>query len=185
MLLQKRADFAVDANYEAGEELEPLKLQPKRETPSLFATIAQTLAALMVIFFASELFVAQLNAIGPWLGVPPAIVALLLSPIATELPEAMNAIIWIRQGKHRMALSNISGSMMIQATIPSALGIAFTPWLFSAPLALGGVITAVAILLLWGLLKLGQLTAQRLAMLGGFYVLFAAGLLWMFQRGMM
>lgn len=161
------------------EELEPLKLQPRRETPALAAALLQTAAALVVIFLASELFVAQLGAVGPWLGIPPAVVALLLSPIATELPETMNAIIWIRQGKHRMAMSNISGSMMIQATIPSALGIGFTPWLFSAPLAAAGVVTALAILLLWTLLKRGRLTALRLALLGLFYVLFAVGLIWL------
>jgi len=50
------------------------------------------------------------------------LLALLLSPIATELPETLNAIIWVRQGKHRLALANISGAMMIQATVrpPSA-----------------------------------------------------------------
>lgn len=51
---------------------------------------------------------------------PPHMVALLLSPLATELPETMNALIWVRQGKERLALANTSGAMMIQATIPSA-----------------------------------------------------------------
>jgi cation:H+ antiporter len=32
-------------------------------------------------------------------GLSSAVTALLLSPIATELPETMNAIIWVRQGK--------------------------------------------------------------------------------------
>ena len=36
-------------------------------------------------------------------------------------------------GKERLALANISGAMMIQATIPSALGIFMTPWLLDAP----------------------------------------------------
>ena len=53
------------------------------------------------------------------------LVALLLSPVATELPETLNAWIWVRQGKERLALANISGAMMIQATIPTALGLFF------------------------------------------------------------
>lgn len=56
---------------------------------------------------------------------PPS--ALLLSLVATELPETLNPVIWVRQGKVALALGNISGAMMIQATIPSALGIFFTP----------------------------------------------------------
>ena len=91
----------------------------------------QTLAALAVIFLASQLFVHQLEAVGPWLGLSPQLVALLLSPIATELPEILNAVIWVRQGKTSLALGNISGAMMIQATVPSALGLFFTPWLLA------------------------------------------------------
>jgi len=48
--------------------------------------VAQTLATLVVIFAASQLFVRQLEWAGPALGLPAVAVALLLSPIATELP---------------------------------------------------------------------------------------------------
>ncbi|MGW7817729.1 hypothetical protein ACWGLF_06245 [Streptomyces puniciscabiei] len=71
-------------------ELEPLKFQPKAASPATWAVVAQTLATLVVIFFASQLFVKQLDAIGPMLGLSAAVTALLLSPIATQLPEIMN-----------------------------------------------------------------------------------------------
>ena len=109
-------------------DLEPLKFRPKDRQPSLFWAALQTGVALVVIFIASRIFVAQLDVIGPLLGLRPQIVALLLSPIATEMPETMNAIIWVRQGKENMALANISGAMMIQATIPTAFGLFGTPW---------------------------------------------------------
>jgi cation:H+ antiporter len=83
--------------------------------------------ALAAISIASHIFVNQLEAIGTIFHWPPHLVALFLSPVATELPETMNAVIWVRQGKERLALANISGAMMIQATVPSALGIIFTP----------------------------------------------------------
>jgi cation:H+ antiporter len=108
------------------EELEPLKFQPGRAEPATAMALIQTLTALVVIFFASRTFVAQLEHLGPALGLRPQLLALLLSPIATELPETMNAVIWVRQGKYRLALANISGAMMIQATIPTALGLFFT-----------------------------------------------------------
>jgi cation:H+ antiporter len=72
-------------------------------------------------------------------------IALYLSPIATELPEILNAIIWVRQGKERLALRNISGAMMIQATVPSTLGILFTPWFFDRHLAMAGVFTMLSL----------------------------------------
>jgi cation:H+ antiporter len=82
---------------------------------------------LAAIFAASQLSVRQLGWAGPALGLSPVEVAVLLSPIATELPEILNAIIWVRAGKTQLALANISGAMMIQATVPSGIGLLFTP----------------------------------------------------------
>ena len=160
---------------EAEGELEPLIFQPKKANPSWIMVTLQTVLALLVIFAASHVFVSQLGTVGPWLGIPSTVVALLLSPIATELPETMNAIIWIRQGKHRLALSNISGSMMIQATVPTALGLFFTPWLFDGALAIAAAVTAIAVAGLLALLRCNALTPVRLALFGLGYALFAFG----------
>jgi cation:H+ antiporter len=166
-------------------EPEPLKLQPRKANPNWVLTSLQTVLALIVIFAASRVFVSQLATVGPWLGIPSVVVALLLSPIATELPETMNAIIWIKQGKHRLALSNISGSMMIQATIPTALGLFFTPWLFDAALALAAAVTAAAVSGLLLLLWRNGLTPFRLALFALFYVVFAGGLLLLWRAGLL
>lgn len=83
---------------EDDEELEPLRFQPGKAAPATWAVVAQTLATLAVIFFAAHFFVKQLDVIGRMLGLSATVTALLLSPIATELPEIMNAVIWVRQG---------------------------------------------------------------------------------------
>ncbi|MEV8604705.1 sodium:calcium antiporter [Streptomyces griseoviridis] len=158
------------------EELEPLKLQPRKASPATWAVVAQTLATLVVIFFAADLFVRQLDAIGPMLGLSTTVTALLLSPVATELPEIMNAVIWVRQGKTRLALANISGAMMIQATVPSGIGILFTTWHFDAPLLWAGLITMAAIGYLLLTLRAHRLTPARLTVAAGFYAVFAVGL---------
>ena len=158
-------------------ELEPLKLRPKDAQPSTGWVLLQTSLALVVIFLASQLFVHQLEAVGPWIGMPPQMVALLLSPIATELPEILNAVIWVRQGKQSLAFGNISGAMMIQATVPSALGIIFTPWILSAASIWAAVVTMISIAGLYALLCRGALSASRLSLFGMLYLVFAAGLL--------
>jgi cation:H+ antiporter len=158
------------------EELEPLKLQPRRAVPTRGAVFAQTLVTLALIFAASQLFVTQLEWAGPALGLPPVVVALLLSPIATELPETMNALIWVRQGKTQLALANISGAMMIQATIPSGLGLLFTPWSLGTPLLLAGGATILAVVYLLVLLRRDRLTPARLAVAAVFYSAFAVAL---------
>ena len=154
-------------------DLEPLRLRPKDLEPSLFWAGLQTSLALVTIFVASRIFVTQLSVIGPLLGLPPQLVALLLSPIATEMPEVMNAVIWVRQGKTGLALANISGAMMIQATIPTALGLFFTPWLFSKPLMLAAAVTVIAIVAMLIAFRLGRLNGRNLAWSAVLYVVFA------------
>ncbi len=163
--------------------LEPLLFQPRAAQPGWPAMLLQTLLALAAIFGASHVFVNQLATVGPWLGIPPAVVALMLSPIATELPETMNAVIWIRQGKQRLALANISGSMMIQATVPTAFGLLFTPWLFDRALALAAAITAVVVVGLRALLRCNRLTPRALAFFLLGYAAFAAGIAVLWSTG--
>lgn len=146
------------------EELEPLRIGSTGRV--------QALLALLLIWGASQVFVAQLAWAGPQLGLSDAVTALLLAPVATELPEVLNAVVWARAGKPDLALANISGSMMVQATVPSGLAILFTPWHLSGPLLLSALATALALVWLlatlprrWGLLGAGA-----------FYVAFAVAL---------
>ena len=156
------------------DELEPLKFQPKQENPHGFMIWLQVILSLGVIAMATHFFILQLEDLSVLLGIPAYLVALLLSPVATELPEIMNALIWVKQGKERLALANISGSMMIQATIPSALGIFFTPWLFDTPLFISGIITVLAILYLLFIFKFKKTDSRLLIVSSGFYFTFIA-----------
>jgi len=42
--------------------------------------------------------------------------------------EILNTILSVRAGKTRLALATISRAMMIQTTVPSGIGLLFTPW---------------------------------------------------------
>lgn len=170
--LYVRQEMTGPAGADEGT-LEPLKFQPRTQNPTTAIAIAQTLLALVVIFMASRVFVAQLEHLGPALGLKPQLLALLLSPIATELPEIMNAIIWVRQGKHRLALANISGAMMIQATVPTALGLFFTPWLLEASLLLAAGVTSLAVVIMFFAFRRGMISRTLLAAMGSLYALFA------------
>ncbi|MDR3502509.1 MAG: sodium:calcium antiporter [Legionella sp.] len=175
-VLYVRQEMKGEDDPEHLDFIEPLKIRPHDENPPKFWALLQTILSLIVIFISSRVFVHQLEIIGPILGLAPQMVALLLSPVATELPEIMNAVIWVRQGKQILALANISGAMMIQATVPSALGIFFTPWILDNASIWGAVITLVSIFGLYLLLQKSALTGARLAYFGLFYVVFAVGL---------
>ena len=153
------------------ELLEPLKLHPRGD-PGLLWALLQTTLALTAIAVASKIFVGQLAAIGLQWGLSSQLVALLLSPVATELPETMNALIWVRQGKERLALANISGAMMIQATIPTALGVFYTSWVFSRELVISALVTLAAVAVLLGLFSRRSVDERSLIPLAGLYAIF-------------
>jgi cation:H+ antiporter len=157
-------------------DLDPLKLQPRKAAPSTWAVVLQTVATLVVIYFASTEFVHQLEWAGPKSGISPTVVALLLSPVATELPEIMNAIIWIRQRKTSLALANISGAMMIQATVPSGIGVIFTPWKFDGALVLSGVVTLLAVTYMFIALRAQRVNPWVFVGAGLLYIVFVVGL---------
>jgi cation:H+ antiporter len=155
------------------DDLEPLRLTPRAATPKTGAALAQTAVALAVIFAASRFFVGELAALGPYLGLKPQLLSLLVSPIATELPETLNAIIWVRQGKVRLALANISGAMMIQATVPTAFGLFWSPWRLDRPLVVAGAVTLLSVVILFIAFRHGWITRTRLASMALFYAAFA------------
>ena len=45
------------------------------------------------------------------------VLATVLAPIATELPEKINSIIWIKKGKDGLAVGNITGALAFQSTV--------------------------------------------------------------------
>jgi cation:H+ antiporter len=46
------------------------------------------------------------------IGIPAGLIALVLAPLATELPEKFNSVIWLRENKDTLALGNITGAMV-------------------------------------------------------------------------
>jgi cation:H+ antiporter len=162
-----------EAEGEEGE-IEPLRVRPKSRDPSVGWALLQTALSLAAIFGASHVFVGQLEVISLWLSIPPQVTALLLSPVATELPETLNAVIWVRQGKERLALANISGAMMIQATVPTAFAIFFTPWRLDPSLIVAAGITALSVAILFFAFRDGRVTGRALTSIGLLYPVFAA-----------
>ena len=167
-----------DGDYE-DDALAPLIFAPRAPKPPLVLSLLQTAFSLAIIFAASQVFVGRLDALAPLLRLKPQLLALLLSPIATELPEIMNAVIWVRQGKHRLALANISGAMMIQATVPTAFGLFFTPWRLDRSLILGATITAAAVAAMFLSFRRGVISRGLLTSMALFYALFVSLLIYL------
>jgi cation:H+ antiporter len=106
----------------------PLRLAPRTARPSPALVIVQFVAALVLTIVASRLFIASLGAISAAFGISAIVVSLILSPIATELPELMNVTIWMRRGFDELALGNVIGAMMFQTSIGSSIAMLASPW---------------------------------------------------------
>jgi cation:H+ antiporter len=72
------------------------------------------------------------------------VVSLLITPIATELPEKFNSVLWIRQKKDTLALGNITGAMVFQSTFPVSVGLLFTTWQLNQQGLVSGVLALVS-----------------------------------------
>ncbi len=99
--------------------------------PRLRACLGQVAVALGLIVAGAYQFVHAVQAITQIVDFSPLLFSLILAPIATELPEKFNSVIWVKQGKDTLSLGNISGAMVFQSTFPVTLGILLTEWRFS------------------------------------------------------
>jgi cation:H+ antiporter len=144
---------------EAGEqesELQPLRFhradrrgyRANPTAPRLRIVNVQVVAALACIVGGAYLFVGAVDSIASSLGVSELLLALVIAPIATELPEKFNSLIWVRQGKDTLAMGNITGAMVFQSAIPTvvALVLAGSAWTVSADTTLAFASAGIAFL---------------------------------------
>ena len=136
---------------------------------------AQLFLSLLVIFWAAHTFVDHLSPLAITLGINPLILALLIVPVATELPEKFNSVLWIRRGKDTLALGNISGALVFQSTFPITLGLFFLDWTFAwtNPALISAILGIAGALLVYiGLLRTGKVQPKLLIAAGSFYLLY-------------
>ncbi len=62
---------------------------------------------------------------------------------------------------------------MIQATVPTAFGLVFTPWLLERGLIWAGLVTLASVLALYALFRRGAITRAMLSLFALFYLAFA------------
>ena len=163
---------------EEGEAPDNLTLWPFSSIAPTWAVATQLVGTVVVMGFGAHFFVDAVEHMSLAVGIPAGLISLVLAPLATELPEKFNSIIWMRDNKDTLALGNITGAMVFQSTIPVSIGILFTPWelgflsAFSAVLALGSGVVFIGFLLrrrpLRGFVMLGA---------GSLYVVFLAAAL--------
>ena len=95
---------------------------------NLLTILFQLGMGLGLIIVGTKGFIHSIEHISMWLSISALTLSLLIIPFATELPEKVNSILWIRRGRDTMAFGNITGAMVFQGSLLPALGIALTEW---------------------------------------------------------
>ncbi|MCE5312471.1 MAG: hypothetical protein LLF86_04900 [Nitrospiraceae bacterium] len=139
---------------------------------------AQVLIALGLMVSGAHMFVGSLQTLSAAWGMNPLLFALLIAPVATELPEKFNSVTWTIKGSDTLAMGNLSGAMVFQSTFPVAVGLLFTEWnisglaLFSAVLAL----SASAIILVESYIR-KKVSPITFLICGSFFAVYAAAVI--------
>jgi cation:H+ antiporter len=144
--------------------------------PKLPIIIGQVVLALAMIIVGAQVFVGAVEHLSTLIGLDPTILALIIAPIATELPEKFNSVLWVRNGKDTLAMGNITGAMVFQSAVPTVLGLLFTSWAFTEEslihFASAGVAFVSTIVIFGGMMLRGRLSAWALLVGGPLYLVY-------------
>lgn len=139
---------------------------------NLFAIVLQMALGLALLVAGAKGFIHLVEEAAPILGISVLVLSLMIVPIATELPEKINSILWIRRGKDTLAMGNITGAMVFQGTLLPAIGITLTPWVPQKEVLAGVIITFLAALWIRYMLLKGGLRVWHFCVNGMFYALY-------------
>jgi cation:H+ antiporter len=180
-----KGHFEADASVDL-EDLAPLRFhrldrRAFREDPAvprLRVVNLQVLSALALIVLGAVFFVEAVDHLAQTLHVDELLLALVIAPIATELPEKFNSVIWVRQGKDTLAMGNITGAMVFQSTIPTVIGLVFAAdsWVVGpgsyVAFASAGIAFLSAGLIFIPMARSGRLRGRGLLIGGLFYLIY-------------
>lgn len=162
-----------------GGHLNPLHFHRGADVPHMLLIVLQLVFSLALMVGGARVFVAQIEIIAHDLSIPALVLALLIAPLATELPEKFNSVIWVRQGKDTLAMGNVTGAMVFQTCIPVSVGLLLTPWVLDTVALVSAAITltSTAIVAI-AIGRSGRLEPEALLIGGPLYLAFGAYVIW-------
>ena len=161
------------ARATSSEDTKPLYFHRHPVMPHRYRIFLQIGVAVAGIIIGAQVFVDQVQTLSVTLGASPLLISLLVTPIATELPEKFNSVLWVRQRKDTLALGNITGAMVFQSTFPVSVGLIFTTWHLNQTGLVSGVLALVSGTVFYLTLRLRhRLTWWSLGGAGSMYIVY-------------
>jgi cation:H+ antiporter len=154
-------------------EIDPCYFALRSHDPQMPIIACQILSSLLLIVWGSYIFVDKVQIISMQMGISPFILAMIIAPIATELPEKFNSVIWIGKGKDTLAIGNVTGAMVFQGSIITAIGIMMTDWQLNTAALLTVALTFASVGMAYLQIRIkNHLTPGILLVGGAFYFMF-------------
>lgn len=177
ILMTIRASKSLVADGHATEAEDTMFLCRIGLPQNMFVVVLQLLLGLALLLAGAKGFIGGVQEAAEIIGISALLLSLLIIPIATELPEKVNSILWIRKGKDTLAFGNITGAMVFQGTLLPAIGIMLTPWQPRVEVLSGVLITLLAAVWLRVVVARGGLKVWHLWINGAFYLIYLATVL--------
>jgi len=178
LMLTIRASAKLVVDGHGTEADHPLYLSRIGLPENLGTIVVQLGIGLALIILGAKGFVIGVEHLSKWLGVSALVLSLLIVPVATELPEKINSILWIRRHRDTLAFGNITGAMVFQGSLLPALGIMLTPWEPRPEVLLGMGLTLSASTYLFVMMRRGHLKPWHLTANGACYLAYFLTLTW-------
>ena len=174
IMLTIRASSALVNEGHATEADEPMFLCRIGLPNNMPVIIVQLLLGLALLVGGAKGFIHGVEEAAQIIGISTLLLSLLIIPIATELPEKVNSILWVRRSKDTLAFGNITGAMVFQGTLLPAIGIMLTPWEPRVEVLAGIVVTLLAAIWLRWLVARGNIKVWHLWINGLMYLTYLA-----------
>src|SRR5262245_24125998 len=184
-----KAHFGGEASSH-DEGVAPLRMHrfdrsapPESTEPRMLFVNIQVLFALGLIVAGAYFFVDAIEHLATSFGVDELLLSLVIAPIATELPEKANSILWVRQGKDTLAMGNITGAMVFQSAIPTVIALLFASsgWHFSEDTRLAFASAGIAFIssavIFIPMARSHRLSGRRLLVGGFFYAIYVVAVI--------
>ena len=172
IMLTLRASAKLVENGHGTEAERPMFLSRIGLPMGMPLILLQIAIGLMLLVGGAKGFIYGVEETATWLGISALLLSLVAVPIATELPEKVNSILWIRRGKDTLAFGNLTGAMVFQGTLLPAIGVLLTPWDPRPEVFTGVVITLVGALWLRYAITGGGLRVWHVTINGALYVVY-------------
>jgi len=170
ILLTIRASEDLVAEGHGTEAESPMLLTRLGLPQNLVVIVIQLALGLALLVGGAKGFILGVEAGAKILGISALLLSLLIIPIATELPEKVNSIRWIRRRKDTLAFGNITGAMVFQGTLLPAIGITLTPWEPRKEVLAGVILTLVGTLWIRAVLSRGEIKVWHLWFNSALYI---------------